>query len=106
MSSASWTGLPCAIDSRSTMKTNTSAQPETTHITDVGAVFVPVADTDRALQFYLATLGFEKTADFVYGGGLRWVEVAPSGAKNTIALVPPGEGESSRGDQTYCAFAS
>ncbi|MET0866271.1 MAG: VOC family protein [Nakamurella sp.] len=87
------------------MTDSTTAQPKT-HISDVGAVFVPVADQNRALGFFVETLGFEKTADFEYGGGLRWVEVAPSGARNTIALVPPGEGATSRTDQTYCAFAT
>jgi catechol 2,3-dioxygenase-like lactoylglutathione lyase family enzyme len=77
-----------------------------TRISQVGAVFVPVADPDRALEFYLDKLGFEKRADFLYGGGSRWIEVAPPGAANTIALVPPSEGESAGGDQTYCAFAT
>ena len=86
--------------------TDTNARPATTQITEVGTVFVPVADQDRALQFFVETLGFDKTADFVYGGGLRWVEVAPRGAKNTIALVPPGEGVATRSEQTYCALAT
>ncbi len=77
-----------------------------THINQVGVVFVPVADQDRALEFYLDTLGFEKRADFAYGGGHRWIEVAPPGAGNTIALVPPTEGESSGGDETRCALAT
>jgi catechol 2,3-dioxygenase-like lactoylglutathione lyase family enzyme len=78
----------------------------TTHINQVGTIFVPVADQDLALQFYVDKLGFEKRADFTYGGGSRWIEVAPPGAANTIALVPPSEGESAGGDQTYCAFAT
>jgi catechol 2,3-dioxygenase-like lactoylglutathione lyase family enzyme len=78
----------------------------TTHINQVGTVFVPVADQDRALEFYLDKLGFEKRADFIYGGGSRWIEVAPPGAANTIALVPPSEGESAGGDAAYCAFAT
>jgi catechol 2,3-dioxygenase-like lactoylglutathione lyase family enzyme len=77
-----------------------------THITEVGAVFVAVTDQDRALEFYLNTLGFELRVDFVYGGGLRWVEVAPPGAVNTIALVPPGEGRSPGGNSAHCAFAT
>ena len=77
-----------------------------THIRQVGTVFVPVADPDRALAFYLDKLGFEKRADFPYGEGSRWIEVAPPGAANTIALVPPGEGKSAGGDQTHCAFAT
>lgn len=51
-----------------------------TRITQVGTVFVPVADQDRALEFYLSKLGFEKRADFPYGEGSRWIEVAPPGA--------------------------
>ena len=78
----------------------------TTSINQVGAVFVPVADQDRALEFYLDKLGFEKRADFIYGDGIRWIEVAPPGAANTIALVPPREGEPSGGDEAYCAFAT
>jgi catechol 2,3-dioxygenase-like lactoylglutathione lyase family enzyme len=77
-----------------------------TGITDVGAVFVPVADQDRSLEFFVGELGFEKRADFVYGGQHRWVEVAPAGAVNTIALVPPSEGASAGGDVTRCAFAT
>jgi catechol 2,3-dioxygenase-like lactoylglutathione lyase family enzyme len=73
-------------------------------INQVGAVFVPVADQERALKFYLDKLGFEKRADFPYGAGSRWIELAPPGASNTIALVPPSEGESARGDETLCAF--
>jgi catechol-2,3-dioxygenase len=43
----------------------------TTHINQIGTVFVPVADQDRALKFYLDKLGFEKRADFTYGEGSR-----------------------------------
>ena len=49
----------------------------TTRITQVGTVFVPVADPERALKFYLDKLGFEKRADFAYGEGSRWIEVSP-----------------------------
>jgi catechol 2,3-dioxygenase-like lactoylglutathione lyase family enzyme len=77
-----------------------------THIRQVGTVFVPVADQDRALRFYLDKLGFEKRADFRYGEDSRWIEVAPHGAANTISLVPPSEGKAAGGDQTYCAFAT
>jgi catechol 2,3-dioxygenase-like lactoylglutathione lyase family enzyme len=69
-----------------------------TLINQVGAVFATVADQDRALRFYLDTLGFEKRADFTYGEDSRWMEVAPPAAANTIALVPltedalPGNG--------------
>ena len=77
-----------------------------TRITQVGTVFVPVSDQERALEFYVGTLGFEKRVDFTYGGGLRWVEVAPPGALNTLSLVPPGEGTSAAGDAALCALAT
>lgn len=76
----------------------------TTHIVEIGTVFVPVADQERALEFYLDTLGFEKRVDFTYGDGSRWIELAPPDAGNTISLVPPSEGAPAAGDQTYCAF--
>ena len=77
-----------------------------THIRQVATVFVPVADQERALRFYLDKLGFEKRADFPYGHGSRWIEVAPPGSTNTISLVPPSEGKSTGGDETHCAFAT
>jgi catechol 2,3-dioxygenase-like lactoylglutathione lyase family enzyme len=64
-----------------------------THITQVGTVIVPVSDQDRAIDFYVETLGFEKRSDTPYGRGDRWVEVAPAGAATSIALMPPLEGE-------------
>jgi catechol 2,3-dioxygenase-like lactoylglutathione lyase family enzyme len=81
--------------------------PFTTRISEVGTVFVPVSDQERALAFYTGLLGFEKRVDFVYGAeAIRWIEVAPPGASNTISLVPPDEGTADRGDATYCAFAT
>lgn len=62
------------------------------HITEVGRVMVPVTDQDRALEFYVGTLGFEKRADTPFGKGDRWIEVAPTGAPTAIALVHPPEG--------------
>jgi catechol 2,3-dioxygenase-like lactoylglutathione lyase family enzyme len=61
----------------------------TTRITAVATVGVPVTDQDRALEFYLGKLGFEKRRDLPFGGG-RWIEVAPPGSATTIALVPAG----------------
>lgn len=63
--------------------------PRTSHITTVGSVAVPVTDQDRALEFYVGELGFEKRRDLPFGDG-RWIEVAPAGAATTIALVPEG----------------
>lgn len=65
-----------------------------TRITELGRVAVPVADQDRALDFYLGTLGFEKRADIPMGEGVRWIEVAPAGGAAAISLVLPMEGQS------------
>ena len=61
-------------------------------IIDVRTVGVPVTDQDRALEFYVEKLGFAKRLDVPFGDGKRWIEVAPSGATTTIALVPSHEG--------------
>jgi catechol 2,3-dioxygenase-like lactoylglutathione lyase family enzyme len=61
-------------------------------IGDVMTIGVPVTDQDRALDYYVEKLGFEKRRDVPlpqFGG--RWIEVAPAGATVTIALVPAGE---------------
>lgn len=60
-------------------------------VTRIGTVIVPVSDQDRALEFYVGTLGFEVRIDGPFGDGGRWLEVAPPGAATTLALVP-GDG--------------
>jgi len=77
-----------------------------TRISQVGTVFVPVADQDRALAFYLDKLGFEKRADFPYGESGRWVEVAPPGSAMAIALVAHSEGEPAGCEAAHCALAT
>ena len=76
-----------------------------TRISQVGTVMVPVSDQDKAIEFYVEKLGFEKRSDMPFGNGDRWVEVAPAGAATTIALVMPREGESA-GIETRVAFSS
>jgi catechol 2,3-dioxygenase-like lactoylglutathione lyase family enzyme len=70
------------------------------NINAVGRVCVTVADTDRAIDFYVDTLGFEKVIDIPMGPEMRWVEVAVAGTKTTIALVPPPQGQEAGGVQT------
>lgn len=77
-----------------------------TSIFSVATVFVPVSDQDRALEFYVERLGFEKRADFGYGGDKRWVEVAPPGSPNALALISPAEGTASMTDVVRCALAT
>src|SRR3954467_8726869 len=70
------------------------------NVTQVGRVCVSVADTDRAIDFYVDTLGFEKVVDVPMGPDMRWVEVAVAGTPTTIALAPPPEGQEAGGGQT------
>jgi catechol 2,3-dioxygenase-like lactoylglutathione lyase family enzyme len=70
------------------------------NLTQVGRVAVGVADIDRALEFYVGTLGFEKVVDVPMGDAGRWVEVALPGAPTTIALAPPPPGTEAGGTQT------
>ena len=70
------------------------------NLTQVGRVCVTVADTDRAIDFYVDTLGFEKVVDTPMGPEMRWVEVALRGTPTTIALAPPPEGQEAGGSQT------
>jgi catechol 2,3-dioxygenase-like lactoylglutathione lyase family enzyme len=70
------------------------------NISKVGRVCVTTGDTDRAIEFYVGTLGFEKVVDEPMGPGMRWVEVAVSGAETTIALAPPPQGQPAGGTQT------
>jgi len=70
------------------------------NISKVGRVCVTVADTDRAIDFYVGTLGFEKVVDLPMGPDMRWVEVAIPGAETTIALAPPPQGQEAGGGET------
>jgi catechol 2,3-dioxygenase-like lactoylglutathione lyase family enzyme len=70
------------------------------NLTRVGRVVIPVSDTDRALEFYVDTLGFEKVVDIPMGPDMRWVEVALPGKETTIAVAPPPEGKETGGKET------
>lgn len=59
----------------------------TTTLTDIRTVAVPARDQERAVAFYLDKLGFEKRMDAEIGPGFRWIEVAPPGARVSIAIV-------------------
>jgi catechol 2,3-dioxygenase-like lactoylglutathione lyase family enzyme len=60
-----------------------------TRVAKVNTVIIPVADVDKALAFYVDTLGLEKRVDVPFGGEYRWVEVAPPGSDTRLALNPP-----------------
>lgn len=76
-----------------------------TRISKVSTVIVPVSDQDRALEFYLEKLGFEKRADTPFGNGERWIEVAPQGASTTLALMTPRPHEPV-GIETHVGFST
>jgi catechol 2,3-dioxygenase-like lactoylglutathione lyase family enzyme len=72
----------------------------TTRINKVGTVVVPVSDQERAIAFYVDTLGLEKRADVPVGDSYRWIEVAPGDTETTIAIVPPPPGKPSGNVET------
>jgi len=77
-----------------------------TAIDDIRTVGVPVTDQDRAVEFYVGVLGLEKRLDVpVRWLGGRWIEVAPPGARTTIALIPARPGTAT-GVQTQIRLAT
>ena len=72
----------------------------TGRISKVANVVIPVADVDRAVDFYTGPLGLEKRTDIPLGDQYRWVEVAPPEAETVIAICPPGPDGKSGGRQT------
>lgn len=51
---------------------------------------VIVSDQDRALAFYVNTLGLEKISDVAMSAEMRWVTVRPVGTTTELALGVPG----------------
>jgi catechol 2,3-dioxygenase-like lactoylglutathione lyase family enzyme len=56
-------------------------------LTHLQLLSVPVADQDRARDFYVNTLGFDLIADTQTGPGMRWVQVGAGGAQTSLTLV-------------------
>jgi len=76
-----------------------------TKVMDVGGVAVRVSDQDRALRFYVDTLGFAVLLDVPTGGGGRWLQIVAPGGRIPIALVPVGDGIAA-GGETGITFAT
>ncbi len=51
--------------------------------TKIGTIGVGVSNQDKALDFYVNTLGFEKIDDQPMSETERWLEVAPQGAQSS-----------------------
>jgi catechol 2,3-dioxygenase-like lactoylglutathione lyase family enzyme len=58
-----------------------------TTITDIGTIGIPVSDQDKAVEFFVSTLGFEKRLDARVSENFRWVTVAAPGASTSVALI-------------------
>ncbi len=50
---------------------------------------IPVADQDRALEFYTQKLGFRILTDQAFGPTQRWIELSIPGAETGITLFTP-----------------
>jgi catechol 2,3-dioxygenase-like lactoylglutathione lyase family enzyme len=60
---------------------------DSTNIIRVVTIVVPVADQERALDFYVGRLGMGVVNDFRYPSGERWLEVAPADGSAQLCLV-------------------
>src|SRR5258708_17522413 len=59
--------------------------------TKIGTISVGVSDQDKALDFYVNKLGFEKIDDQPMSETERWLEVAPPGAQTHLMLGLRGQ---------------
>ena len=59
-------------------------------ITRVSSVGIRAGDQDRAVDFYVGKLGFQKRRDVPMGRDGRWIEVAPPGAETALVPFTPG----------------
>lgn len=72
----------------------------------VSVVSVYVSDQDRALDFFVNKLGFEKTMDGPFGEGERWIEVKPPEGQTTINLYKASEPGARPGQFSAVSFYS
>jgi catechol 2,3-dioxygenase-like lactoylglutathione lyase family enzyme len=61
----------------------------TGQVSTISLVIIPSTDQDKAIDFYVNSLGFEKRTDVPFGDDYRWVEVYPPEGTTGIALAPP-----------------
>ena len=59
----------------------------------IGTISLKVSDQDRALDFYVNTLGFEKRSDMPMSPEERWLTVAPPGAQTEMNVSYQDAGE-------------
>jgi lactoylglutathione lyase len=56
-------------------------------LANIQSISIGVSDQDRALEFYVGALGFEKRQDQQFGSEMRWLTVAPVGSVTEIVLT-------------------
>ena len=60
-------------------------------ITCARSITLYVRDQQKAVDFYVGKLGFEKRRDDPMGPEARWIELAPPGAETVLVpFTPPG----------------
>jgi predicted enzyme related to lactoylglutathione lyase len=70
-------------------------------ISTISLIAVATTDQDRAIDFYVGKLGFEKRTDETFADGqMRWVEVYPPQGSTGIAVTPPPPGTSTEPRET------
>jgi predicted enzyme related to lactoylglutathione lyase len=99
-------GGPAGLNGRHPNSKEAVVTTTKTRAQKVATVIVPVAEQDRAIEFYVEKLGLEKRVDVPFGNGYRWVEVAPAGAETTIAIAPPPEGKPAGNRETGISLYS
>jgi len=67
---------------------------------------IPVADQNRALDFYTEKLGFVIAADKPFDGKQRWIELRIPKAETRVVLFTPDEHKDRIGTFTGLSFAT
>ena len=77
-------------------------------ISHIHSTTIVVSDQDKALDFYVNTLGWEKAHDDPMGPEMRFVTVVPPGATTQLALGLASwfEGSRSPGNNTGIALST
>lgn len=59
----------------------------------IGGIALLVRDYDEAIAWYTQVLGFELIEDTDLGGGKRWVQISPPGARECRLLLAKANSE-------------
>jgi predicted enzyme related to lactoylglutathione lyase len=73
--------------------------------THIGTISLHVSDQDRALDFYVDTLGFEVRSDTPMSAEERWLTVAPPGAQTEMMLSTVSSAGQPHGFLGYILYA-